>query len=1130
MFLIYLTKNEYLPATLIRLLLIRAGVEQNPGPWFCNICTKRLSSYAVQCDCCSNWIHVKCSNLKSIKERQKFKTWHGPCCSRQPPPSPPPAPPPPTPPTPPSTPKPVGNLNLLQYNINGISGKLDELLHFIEKDDIKIAAIQETKLTDKSKLPAIKNFNLVRKDRGTNKGGGVAFLVHEDIPFQLEVTPNALKNDPHTESITISIPGKQKPLKIRNVYIPPTSSCAQDYSPPINHLFSDLSDSSLVLGDFNAHHELWYSEDSPDPRGRDIVDSISGINFGVINEDLPTRVTANSSTAPDISFASSNLIPCTTWKVEHKMKSDHLPIVISLSADIQKTRAKKQTYVNFDKADWEGFKNHTEEVFANARHIGDEDKDIHNAEKYFRKTIQKAAGKYIPAGRIPKVFNALPREAVSLIEERDEIRKHNPNDNRIPELNNNINKIANEHRKKKWTDHLSKCQQGSRKLWKTIKGLNNLPKQPENQGIKFNNKITNDPQKMAKKFNKQYTPSCDKKPDQRLRNYLRNLKNPKGSKVHFTPSQVKKAIQKSKSSKALGPDDISPIMLKNIGPHGINFLTELYNRSVNSGIIPGIWKQGKIIPLLKPGKPADEGSSYRPISLLSPLAKILEALLLPSLNESIQLADHQHGFRKARSTTTALQDIKNHITNGLNKKKPVDRTISVAIDLSKAFDTVDHQLLLKDILDLPLNGYIKRFLCSYLRGRQTFVIFRGSKSPLRKMKQGVPQGGVLSPILFNLYMSKMPLPPGNIRLVSYADDSNVLNSGTDIPAVCLEINAYLNTLDTWFKSRNLFISPSKSSATLFTTASNECNTELPIEINGEQVPTVKKPKFLGVTFDNLLSFKQHTEDLKAKVQTRNNILKALTGSDWGKDKETITNTYKAIGQSVISYCCPIWTPALSKTSWNQLQIAQNSALKIATGCHKIASSDHVHQETEMMPVKDRCYMLSKQFLLSTQTQNHPNYTDLSAPPPPRVTKPTLTTCFGEEINRISSPNLAPTTYKRLLKTIHTRSVRDSINNLGNNRVLNSRPPKISKTEKELPRITRSTLSQLRSGFSKHLNSYKARLDPSLSDKCDKCNVSIHTTEHIFECPQNPTQLTVHDLWKKPKQAARFLGLPIDDNG
>ena len=1122
MFLNYPTKNEILPANLIRLLLIRAGIEQNPGPWYCNICTKRLSAFAVQCDCCHKWIHIKCSGLKSTQERKKFNTWYGPCCPPLPPSTPPP--PPPVPPPPPDF---AGNLNILQYNINGISGKLDELLHFMEKDNIKIAAIQETKLTDKSKLPNINNYNMVRKDRGVNKGGGVAFLVHEDIPFQLEDTPNTLKSDQHTESITISIPGENKPLMIRNVYIPPTSSCSQDYTPPINNIFSGLNETSLILGDFNAHHELWYSEDSPDTRGRDIVDTFTNTNFGVINEDQPTRISNNSSTAPDISFASANLIPCTTWKAEHKMKSDHLPIIISLSADIKKTRAKNQTYVNFEKANWAGFKDYTEEIFANARPIG----DIHVAEKFFRKTIQKAASKHIPAGRIPKIFNALPRDAATLIEERDEIRKQNPNDPRIPELNININKLTNEHRKNKWTEHLSTCQQGSRKLWKTIKNLSNLPKQPENQGIKFDNKITNDPKTMATKFNTQYTPSSNKKPDQRLRNYLRKLKKPtKDAKITFTASQVKKAIQKSKSSKALGPDDISPIMLKNIGENGINFLTELYNRCINTGIIPGIWKQGKIIPLLKPGKPADQGSSYRPISLLSPLAKILESLLLPAINDSIQLVNHQHGFRKARSTTTALQDIKSHITNGLNKKKPVDRTISVAIDLSKAFDTVDHQLLLKDILDLPLNGYIKRFLCSYLRGRQTYVIYRGSKSPLRKMKQGVPQGGVLSPILFNLYMSKMPLPPGNIKLVSYADDSNVLNSGTNIPAVCSEINIYLDTLDTWFKSRNLFISPAKSSATLFTTASNECNITLPIVINGEQVPTVKKPKFLGITFDNLLSFKQHTEDLKSKVQSRNNILKALTGSDWGKDKETITNTYKAIGQSVLSYACPIWTPALSNTSWNQLQIAQNSALKIATGCHKIASMNHIHTETEMMPVKDRCQMLSKQFLLSTQNKNHPNSQDLYAPPPKRITKPTLVTCFGKEIKAMSKPNLTEPTYKKLLKKIHTKSVKESIHNLGNNRVLNARPPKINKAEKSLPRTTRSTLSQLRSGFSKFLNSYKARIDPSQSDKCDKCTTAIHTTEHLFACPQNPTQLTVLDLWKKPKQTASFLGLPIDDKG
>ena len=97
------------------------------------------------------------------------------------------------------------------------------------------------------------------------------------------------------------------------------------------------------------------------------------------------------------------------------------------------------------------------------------------------------------------------------------------------------------------------------------------------------------------------------------------------------------------------------------------------------------------------------------------------------------------------------------------------------------------------------------------------------------------------------------------------------------------------------------ISPSKSSATLFTTAPNECSTVLDVKIDGEIVPTVKKPKFLGITFDNLLSFKQHASDIKTNVQVKNNVLKALAGSDWGKEKKTIVNTYKAIRRPHLNY-------------------------------------------------------------------------------------------------------------------------------------------------------------------------------------------------------------------------------------
>ncbi|MCP3663852.1 MAG: hypothetical protein GY696_15400, partial [Gammaproteobacteria bacterium] len=227
---------------------------------------------------------------------------------------------------------------------------------------------------------------------------------------------------------------------------------------------------------------------------------------------------------------------------------------------------------------------------------------------------------------------------------------------------------------------------------------------------------------MANNFNTQYTPDTDKKPDKILRQTLRHLKKKsKDPPVVFTPAQTLAAIKKSKSSKAVGPDGLSPIMLKNIGPNAIKYLTDIFNKCLEECKIPNIWKTGKIIPLLKPGKPADKGSSYRPVSLLSPAIKILEALLFPAVTEAVQLADHQHGFRKERSTCTALQRILDRINTGLNSKKPVHRTVSVAIYLSRAFVTVDHTILLNDIRQLQLNEHIKRFLCAYLRGRQTYV-------------------------------------------------------------------------------------------------------------------------------------------------------------------------------------------------------------------------------------------------------------------------------------------------------------------------------------------------------------------------------------------------------------------------
>ena len=179
-------------------------------------------------------------------------------------------------------------------------------------------------------------------------------------------------------------------------------------------------------------------------------------------------------------------------------------------------------------------------------------------------------------------------------------------------------------------------------------------------------------------------------------------------------------------------------------------------------------------------------------------------------------------------------------------------------------------------------------------------------------------------------------------------------------------------------------------------------------------------------------------------------------------------------------------------------------------------------------------MLSKQYLLATQKQDHPCKINLLSPPPRRIMKKTLKTEFGSEVKDILPVGgLTQDTYKIKLKEIHTNDVRTDISNNSHNPVLNEPAPPIHKDELKLPRRTRSTLSQLRSGYSSYLNSYLSRIssDNSIQNVCQNCNQSPHDTKHLFSCPAKPTRLTARSLWDRPIESAEFLNLPgVSDDG
>ena len=190
--------------------------------------------------------------------------------------------------------------NILQWN------KQTELGIFLEAHDVKVAAIQDSKLMAQSRSPNIQNYTLVRQDRRQGRGGGLLFFIHNSVGFTRKSLSTTSKNGPHLEELTISIAMDNTELLITNVYIPPVSSWNGCYSPPLDHLLTGID--SLVLGDFNAYHSLWHSG-TTNARGNQLAESISISSVAVLNLDSFTILPENAEPcSPDVSLASVFLI------------------------------------------------------------------------------------------------------------------------------------------------------------------------------------------------------------------------------------------------------------------------------------------------------------------------------------------------------------------------------------------------------------------------------------------------------------------------------------------------------------------------------------------------------------------------------------------------------------------------------------------------------------------------------------------------------------------------------------------------------------------------------------------------------------------------------------------------------
>ena len=404
--------------------------------------------------------------------------------------------------------------------------------------------------------------------------------------------------------------------------------------------------------------------------------------------------------------------------------------------------------------------------------------------------------------------------------------------------------------------------------------------------------------------------------------------------------------------------------------------------------------------------------------------KSLEKIILPHITENIPNIKTQHGFKKEHSTTTALHNIHEKISQGFNKSKPHQRTIIVALDMSKAFDTVNTHTLINKIHKTNIPPTITKFLANYVKGRKAYTVFNNEKSKQSHLKTGVPQGGVLSPILFNIYMSDIPDPPENVYLYSYADDITTLSLHNDIQIAQDQLQPYLEKIHKWTIDNNLKLNADKSSSTLFTLHPNEYNKTLNLHINNTLIPTVQHPKILGLTFDPKLTYNQHIDNTKEKATKTTKLLKTLTSTTWGKQKETIVTTYKTITRPVIEHASTIWSSTASKTNINKLQTIQNIALRTATGCTADTNTQHLHDETLVLPIKNHLQLQASQIRQKSQKPSHPLHNLIQQQNPKRQIKNSIFQANNTYTHTIATDPTTVTTenIKQNLKTIHTSIV------------------------------------------------------------------------------------------------------------
>ena len=441
------------------------------------------------------------------------------------------------------------------------------------------------------------------------------------------------------------------------------------------------------------------------------------------------------------------------------------------------------------------------------------------------------------------------------------------NEKNYKQYKNKLNHVIKIAKKKYYEEQLIKYKYDSKLLWKTLNKIMNKHEKNKSFPNEFianeSARKINDPQTIADKFNEYFVnvgPNIAKKipkGDRTYDQYLTGIYQNSFFLEPITKYELQNEISSLNPNKSPGYDSLSVKIIQKVGNEISEPLSHIFNLTFINGNIPDNLKKALIMPVFKANE-NNEFKNYRPISVLSCFSKLLEKLMYKRLIKFIEkngiLTPHQYGFRQNRSTELAIIELTNRLTKAIDNG---EFTVGVFLDLSKAFDTIYHRILIHKLEHYGIRGVTKLWFQDYLTNRKQVVKYGQIRSKEMLIQTGVPQGSILGPILFLLYMNDIENCSKLLSFVLFADDTNIFYSNSCLEAINEVVQTEINKVTEWLNVNKLSLNITKTKFILFRSINKKPNHDVKITINNMNIDQVKCTNFLGIIIDECLTWNDH---------------------------------------------------------------------------------------------------------------------------------------------------------------------------------------------------------------------------------------------------------------------------------